>query len=175
MVKAKKPSAQQPQILRIASQKMAVVETRGDPNVVAQQAMPALYGSAYTLKFDLKKKGIDFKVGAPRARWPNVHLAPKKEWIGIWGLPIPPGTRSLPQKVPGQTVKIETWKYGTVAQILHLGPYSAEEATVRRLHEFIAASGYEIAGIHEEEYLTRPTAKVPKTIIRYPIKKKRKK
>jgi len=59
-----------------------------------------------------------------------------------------------------------------VAQILHIGPYSEETATVERLHKFIAENGYKIAGIHEEEYLTKPEAKVQRTIIRYPIKKK---
>lgn len=39
------------------------------------------------------------------------------------------------------------------------------------LHSFIAKQGYEIAGGHEEEYLTRPTSKVIKTIIRYPVRK----
>jgi len=34
------------------------------------------------------------------------------------------------------------------------------------------SSGYEIGGVHEEEYLTTPDAKVPKTIIRYAVKKK---
>jgi hypothetical protein len=33
-------------------------------------------------------------------------------------------------------------------------------------------SGYEIAGPHEEEYLSRPDAKVVKTIIRYAVRKK---
>lgn len=55
-------------------------------------------------------------------------------------------------------------------QIPHLEPYSEEPPTIARLHEFIAANGYQIAGDHEEEYLTRPTAKVPKTIIRYPVR-----
>jgi len=43
---------------------------------------------------------------------------------------------------------------------------------VERLHKFIEDSGYEIVGAHEEEYLTTPDAKVPKPIIRYPVKKK---
>jgi len=161
-----------PQIIKMPSQKMAVVHTEGDPNVVARKALPALYGSVYTLKFSLKKQGSDFKVGALRARWPNAHLAPKNKWIGLWGLPIPSETKTLPQKVAGVEVKIETWKYGTVAQILHVGPYSEELPTVQRLHQFISESGYEIAGAHEEEYLTRPTAKSPKTLIRYPIRKR---
>jgi len=74
--------------------------------------------------------------------------------------------------MPNVEVKIETWEYGTVAQILHLGPYDQEYPTVERLHKFIADSGYELAGPHEEEYLTSPDAKVQKTIIRYPIRKK---
>jgi effector-binding domain-containing protein len=40
------------------------------------------------------------------------------------------------------------------------------------LHKFIEENGCEIAGTHEEEYLTCPDAKVVKPLIRYPIKKK---
>jgi hypothetical protein len=134
--------------------------------------LPALYGSVYTLKFDLKKKGLPtFKVSGLRARYPDAHLVPKEEWTIIVGLPIPEDTNSLPQKVPNIEVKIEPWQYGTVAQILHLGPYDQECPTVERLHQYIKDSGYEVAGVHEEEYLTTPDAKVIKTIIRYPIKK----
>jgi hypothetical protein len=135
--------------------------------------MPALYGSVYTLKFGLKKKGLPtFKVSGLRARYPDVLTAPKSEWTHIIGLPIPEDTTSLLQKVPGIEVKIETWPYGTVAQILHLGAYDQEGPTVERLHGFIEDSGYEIAGDHEEEYLTRPDARVVKTIIRYEVRKK---
>lgn len=172
MAKQKATPGQDPQIVEMPPQKMAVVYTEGDPNAVAAQALSALYGSVYTLKFDLKKKGIDFKVGPPRARWPNAHLVPKDQWTGIWGLPIPNDTTSLPQKVPGTEIKIEVWEYGTVAQVLHVGPYDAEMPTVQRLHAFITEQGYEIAGVHEEEYLTTPKAKVQKTIIRYAIRKK---
>jgi len=167
------PKATDPQILDMPAQTMAVVRTEGDPNTTAQAAIGALYGAVYTLKFDLKKKGLtDFKVCGLRARWPNAPSAPKDKWIGIWGLPVPDSTKKVPQKNPDIEVKIEKWKYGKVAQILHLGPYSEEGPTIQRLHDLIAESGYEIAGDHEEEYLTRPTAKVPKTIIRYPVRRK---
>jgi len=169
----RKPSKAEPQVLEMPSQKMAVVYAQGAPDKVFPEVMPALYGSVYTLKFDLKKKGLPtFKVSGLRARYPNAHLVPKEEWIHIIGLPIPEDTTSLPQKVPGTEVKIETWEYGTVAQILHLGPYDQEQPTVERLHQFIEENGYEIAGLHEEEYLTHPDVKVPKTIIRYPINKR---
>ncbi len=170
---APRKSKTDPQILEMPPQKMAVVYGKGAPDKVFPELMPALYGSVYTLKFDLKKKELPaFKVSGLRARYPDAHLVPIEEWTHIIGLPIPEGTTSLPQKVPSIEVKIETWEYGTVTQILHLGAYDQEYATVERLHKFIEDSGYEIAGVHEEEYLTSPDAKVVKTIIRYPIKKK---
>ena len=170
----RKLSKTDPVILGMPSQKMAVVNGKGAPDKVFPELMPALYGSVYTLKFDLKKKGLEtFKVSGLRARYPDVHLVTKKdEWTNIIGLPVPEDTDSLPQKVAGIEVRLETWGYGTVAQILHLGAYNQEEATVKRLHEFVAASDYEVTGAHEEEYITRPDAKVVKTIIRYPVKKK---
>ena len=168
-----KSSKLDPQILEMPAQKMAVVYAKGAPDKVFSEFMPALYGSVYTLKFDLKKKGLPtFKVSGLRARYPDAHLVPKEEWTVLIGLPIPEDTTSLPQKAPNIEVKIESWQYGTVAQILHLGPYDQEYATVERLHQFIADNGYEIAGVHEEEYLTRPDAKVIKTLITYQIKKK---
>ena len=60
----------------------------------------------------------------------------------------------------------------TVAQIVHLGSYRTEAKTIEKLLKFIAEEGLEIAGVHEEEYLTRPGAKVQKTIIRYPVRKR---
>lgn len=165
-------TATEPEILTKKPQKMVVVYTKGDPNKEASKAMPALYGSVYKLRFELKRKGITFKVEKLRARWPDAHILPKDQWTGIWGLPVPEDTTNLPQKSPGIEVKLEIWNYGTVAQILHLGSYAEEGPTVKRLHEFISNTGYEIAGVHEEEYLTTPKAKVQKTLIRYPVKKK---
>ncbi|MBI4233362.1 MAG: GyrI-like domain-containing protein [Chloroflexi bacterium] len=172
MAPARAASKKGPHLVEMPTQKMAVIYTKGDPTTVAPQALPHLYGSVYTLRFDLKKKGGDFKVSGLRARWPNAHLAPKNDWIGIWGLPIPDDTTALPQKDPGVEVKIEVWEYGTAAQVLHIGPYETEMPAVERLHRFIAESGYEIAGDHEEEYLTSPRAKVQKTLIRYPVRRK---
>ena len=162
-----------PAILEMPSQKMAVVQGKGSPDKVFSKIFPALYGSVYTLKFDLKKRGLEsFKVSCPRARYPNAHLSPKGEWLIIAGIPVPENTSSLPQKEPDTEVKLETWEYGTVAQILHLGPYDQETKTIQRLQQFITDNGYEMAGPHEEEYQSRPDAKVIKTLIRYQVKKK---
>ncbi len=169
----RKSSKLDPVILEMPAQKMAVVHLKGAPDKIFSVAMPAMYGSAYTLKFDLKKKGLEtFKIEPPRARYPDANIKSKDSWTIDMGIPVPEDTASLPQKVPTPPVKLETWEYGTVAQILHLGSYDSEGESIVRLQQFIKDSGYEIAGPHEEEYLTRPEAKVVKTIIRYRIKKK---
>ncbi len=160
-----------PEIIEMRTQKMAVVVSKGDPNVAAKKVLPTLFGSVYKLKFELKKKDVQFKVGRLRARWPDAHLAPKGQWTGIWALPVPEEVTEVPQKAPEPKVRLENWEYGTVAQMLHIGPYRTEHETVMRLRQFIKDNGYEIAGSHEEEYLTSPKAKVQRTLIRYPVKK----
>ena len=162
-----------PEILEMPSQKMAVVYGRGDPNSVFPQLMPALYGSVYTLRFDRKKQGLTvFKVTGLRGRYPDAPDVAKDQWTMVIGLPVPDDVAALPQKVEGVEVKLETWRYGTVAQVLHLGSYADEDDSVARLHAFVEDSGYEIAGVHEEEYLTSPGSKVQKTIVRYPVRRK---
>lgn len=169
----RKSSKTEPQIVEMPAQKMAVVYGKGRPDKVFSEVFPALYGSVYTLKFSLKKDGLPtFKISAPRSRYPDGLLVPMEQWTIITGIPVPEGTTSLPQKVPAVEVKLETWEYGTVAQILHIGAYDQEKPTVERLQKFVEDSGYQIAGAHEEEYLTKPDAKVVKTIIRYPVRKK---
>ncbi len=165
----------EPRLRRMPPTRMAVVHTRGDPNVVGKDVFPALYGAVYTLKFDHKKKGKDdVPVAAPRARWPDADKrVPKERWRGIWGLPVPARTRSVPQKLPAVPVAVESWTYGMVAEILHKGSYASETGSIERLRAFIQASGYEIVGPHEEEYLSRPNVKEPKTVIRYEVRKKR--
>lgn len=43
----------EPKAVEMPAQRMAVVTTIGDPNSVSQDAMKALYGAAYSLKFAL--------------------------------------------------------------------------------------------------------------------------
>jgi hypothetical protein len=155
---------------------MAVIYVKGDPSVVCSKYLPALYTTVYGIKKILKTQGVDFKVGKLRARWPGVENLPKEEWLGIYALPIPEVTKSLPlqNKVQGVGVKIEEWKYGTVAQILHEGPYTEEKPTIDRLHKFIEEGGYRITGYHEEEYIKGPLRTKPEkyqTIIRCRIEK----
>ena len=164
----------EPQITTLPARTMAVVRTTGDPAETGARAFPALYGAAYALKFALKKQGITFAVEPPCARWfngPDWRAVPRSEWTAAWALPLPDGTTEVTQKDPAVPVVIETWEYGSVAQVLHLGTYAEEEPTIEKLHAFIAEQGLEIAGPHEEIYLSRPGAANQKTIVRYQVRR----
>ncbi len=170
---ARKLPPTEPRLVEMPAQKMAVVTGKGTPQEVFPKLMPALYGSVFILKMALKKAGKEtFTVSGLRGRYPDAGQVDMKDWTMILALPVPNDTTSLPQKVPGVEVKLETWDYGTVAQVLYLGPYDAETPTIEKLIKFVQDNGYEITGYHEEEYLTRPDVKVPKTIIRYEVRKK---
>lgn len=113
---------------------------------------------------------------APRARWSVAFDAKKEDWIGVYGLPVSDTVRELPAPKKDLQVKLTTWEYGTVAEILHIGPYSQETPTIEELKSFIAANGYEITGDHEEEYLKGPGLWPTDphkyyTIIRYRVQK----
>jgi hypothetical protein len=172
---ATKRASTEPEIVDLPARTMAVVRTVGDPTELGARVFKALYGSAYRLKVALKKQGVEYRIEPPRARWfagENWREVPREKWEAAWALPVPDGTTSIPQKEPDPPVVVETWEYGTVAQVLHLGDYATEEPTIERLHGFIAEQGYEIAGPHEEEYVSRPGAKQQKTVIRYHVRRR---
>ena len=52
-------------------------------------------------------------------------------------------------------VSLETWEYGEVAEVVHVGPYTNEENDITRLQTFVATSGFRVIGDHEEEYSSR--------------------
>lgn len=156
----------EPQINKMPQQKMLAVEAKGDPNVVGQEAFSLLFRTFFSLK------GV--RISPPRARWLNLFIDPKEEWVGLYALPLPESITELPSEVEG--VRIEYWDYGEVAEILHIGPYSEETPTIIKLHKFIQEKDYQISGPHEEVYLKGPgMASDPSeywTIIRYQVKKK---
>jgi len=59
-----------------------------------------------------------------------------------------------------------------VAQVLYLGPYSGERATIEALHGAISAAGLRPRGRHHELYLGDPTRSAPeklRTLLRQPV------
>ena len=74
--------------------------------------------------------------------------------------------------------RLEKFTEGCCAQIMHIGAYDDEPATIAILEKFIDESGYKIdftsTRHHHEIYLGDPRKIAPeklKTVIRYPILK----
>jgi hypothetical protein len=165
----------EPRIREIPRQKMLVSRTTGDPSEDGGKAVGALFKMLYKIKRSVKNA----KPSAPRARWPVTFDKSREEWVGLWSLPVPEEVKELPEQKEGaQKVTLEYWDYGTVAEILHTGSYADEKPTIDKLYAFIDAQGYEIAGLHEEEYAKGPGMFFKGnpgkylTVIRYQVKKK---
>lgn len=168
-----------------------MIDGRGDPNKSKefQSAVEALYGAAYTIKFSLKKAkiGLEYSIPPLEGLWwmkGKFDAKNKKAWQWTLMLTQPPHvsekhvedavkTLSAKKQNPSlQKIRLELFDEGICAQILHIGPYSAEEKTIKRLHDFILEAGCESHGKHHEIYLSDPrktAASKLKTIIRQPI------
>ena len=166
---------------------------RGEPGGEAYKAaMDALYGLSYTLKFKCKEEGRDFTVMALEGLWwfddPEASFdeVPREEWSWKSMIRQPDFvTAEMQEEVRPQVrekksvpevdeVILEAFHEGLSAQIMHIGPYSEEEPTIAKLHEFIRENGYRTRGHHHEIYLSDPRRAAPerwRTIIRQPIEK----
>ena len=68
-------------------------------------------------------------------------------------------------------LRLEEFSEGECAQILHVGPFSAEGPTIEKLHEYILRHG-SLTGKHHEIYLSDVRRADPskwKTILRQPM------
>jgi hypothetical protein len=190
-----RPSATKPELVKVPPLVYIRMDGAGDPNTSAEfrNAIGALYGVAYTLKFTLKKeRGMDFRVmplsGLFHAVDPTVFLQGNKHsWTWTLMIPLPSfvtaadvskaraqaGQRENASPALG-LVKRAVVKEGLCAQILHRGPYAAEKPTIEKLHAFIREKGMAFRGSHHEIYISDPNRSAPekmKTIIRQPVKK----
>jgi hypothetical protein len=166
----------EPKISVKKDQKMLVVEAKGDPKVVGGKA----FGLLFQLYYRMPETPKGPMQPAPRARWPIPQAeAPKSTWIGAYALPVPETIEEIPpyEAQEGLKASLTTWEYGTVAEILYIGPYDREEPTINRLLDFIKEKGYVTVGDHEEEYIKGPSMygkddpEKYVTIIRYRVKK----
>ena len=87
-----------------------------------------------------------------RVRFPDAHLLPVEEWTAVVGLPVPETTKLMPQRIGAPEVHLETWEYGTVAQLCHGAGRRRNEHPVEELLRFIEDRDHVIIGVHEEEY-----------------------
>jgi len=170
-----------------------MIDSRGDPNtsVEFQQAIEALYGVAYTLKFMMKleKELLDYPVMGLEGLWWAQDMeafcrGDKSDWLCTLMIMQPEAivqeyVTEAQEKVREKKnppaldkLRLEWFEEGKCAQIMHRGPYAEEGPTVAKLHEFIAAGGLRLRGKHHEVYLTDPRRCKPqnmKTVLRQPV------
>jgi len=187
-----KPSAKKVEIVNVPIMNYLIVDGDGGPNAQSfQEAIEALYGLSYTLKFMIKKgkEGVDYGVLPLEALWwvddmSKFSVEDKDSWK--WTLMImqpkyvtlnlvEEAIEQLKKKknpVALSKVKFEDFEEGKVAQIMHIGPFSEEGPTVQKVHAFIEANKEKLTGKHHEIYLSDIRKAAPekwKTIIRQPM------
>lgn len=170
-----------------------MVDGTGDPNGQSfQEAVGTLYTVGYTMKFAFKnEKAIDYPVSALEGLWDAGDMEDFASgnraawrWTLFMILPdvvtkkdVAAAVASAKEKAKFPRfpeVRLERFAEGLCAQVMHLGPYSAEAPTIEALHRFIGEQGYVLRGRHHEIYLGDPRRAKPeklRTIIRQPVKR----
>lgn len=182
-----------PSFVEVPEMGFLMIDGQGNPNTVPEfrDAVEALYGLSYTLKFSIKRAnpGDDFKVMPLEGLWwmaggGPFNMETKEEWrwtLMIGQADVVTADRVVAAQEELRTkrsspaladVRFERWCEGAAAQILHVGPYDAEAATLEKLHEFVREHGRKLHGKHHEIYLSDPRRCAPeklKTILRHPV------
>ena len=182
-----------PALVQVPELRFLMIDGHGDPNSSPDYpaAVEALYTVAYTIRFALKRgpAAVDAPVMPLEGLWwvPDMRafsVEDKASWDWTMMIALPPQATSdvvadaraaAKRKKALDTigrVREESLAEGLAAQVLHVGPYSAEGPTIERLHGFIAAQGCRLTGKHHEIYLGDPRRAAPeklRTIIRQPV------
>lgn len=158
---------------RLPKRTVVTITAVGSPAKVFTRVLPLLYGTAYGTKFKVfRPKGKKLVIGHLVSAYPNGLNQAMSKWTIVTDLEVSDFVKAsdLLQKDPTQPVKLAKRPAALVAQILHVGPYSKEGPTIKKLLAFIKEQKLKIIGPHEEVYLTMPGPKA-KTVIRYAVKR----
>ncbi len=192
----------QPEIVTLPAANYIAVRGQGNPNDEGgsyQQAIGILYAVAYTLKMsyktDYRIEGFfEYVVPPLEGFWwqEGVHGVDYTDksafrWISVIRLPDfitekdfawAVETASKKKKMDCTPAEFLTIKEGLCVQVMHMGSYDDEPATVAVMDRYIRENGYEddfsATRLHHEIYLSDPRKTPPekrKTIIRHPIRK----
>jgi hypothetical protein len=196
------PSARQVAVVEVPEFQFAMVdgeiEAGASPGTspAFQQAVEALYGISYTLKFASKLRKVDpidytvmaleglwwveggefseFDINNPSGwRWTAMILQPDHISPEMFQESLEQLRKKKPS--PGlDLLRLERFQEGLCMQIMHIGPYAAEPANLARMEAFARDNGYRKRGKHHEIYLGDPRRSDPaklKTVLRYPIER----
>ena len=170
-----------------------MLDGHGDPNTAQEyaDAIQALYSMAYTIKFALKAKGVEFSVAPLEGLWWVPDMAQFSDQDkGAWDwtmmifqpdavtAEIVETARAEALKKKGlpalEKVRLATYHEGLSVQTLYLGAYADEGPTIAAMHRFAEEQGYTLHGKHHEIYMGDPRRSAPeklKTVIRQPVRK----
>ena len=191
-----------PEIITMPKMNYIAVRGKGNPNDADgeyQKAVGILYAVAYTLKMswktDYKIDGFfEYVVPPLEGFWwqdgiTGVDYSSKAtfNWISVIRLPDfitkdnfnwAVETASKKKNIDCSKAEFLTIDEGLCVQIMHIGSYDNEPASVKLMDDFIKSEGYENdltdSRLHHEIYLSDPRKTSPekcKTVIRHPIKK----
>ena len=190
-----------PEIVRVPKANYIAVRGKGDPNEPGgayQQAIGVLYAVAYTIKMSYKTDHridgfFEYVVPPLEGFWwqegvCGIDYTDKSSfcWISVIRLPDfvtkadfdwAVEAASKKKKLDCSKAEFLTVDEGLCVQILHIGAFDNEPATVALMEDYLAANGYENdfseTRLHHEIYLS-DARKVPperwKTVIRHPIR-----
>ncbi len=190
------PSAKAFAMVDVPPLQFLMVDGKGSPDQDAEteyaQALAALYPMAFKLKFLSKSKyQRDYVVPPLQALWwaddMNVFLTGDKDawqwtamimqpdWIETDDVEEIRQTVSESADLPALSkLRLDGYHEGQSVQILHIGPYSEEGPTLKRLHsEYLPQNGLVENGHHHEIYLGDPRKTAPeklKTVLRQPVR-----
>ncbi len=191
-----------PEIVNVPKASYIAVRGTGDPNEEGgayQQAISVLYAVAYTLKMsyktDYKMEGFfEYVVPPLEGFWwqdgiAGVDYSNKDTfcWISVIRLPDFVTEKDFAwavemaakkKKLDCSSAEFLTIDEGLCVQIMHLGAFDDEPATVALMDEYLAENGYvnDFAAdrMHHEIYLSDARKVAPekwKTVIRHPVRK----
>ena len=194
-----------PMIIEVPPISYLMIDGKGNPNTSEEykHAIEVLYGISFTIKMS-KKNGMqpegyfDYVVPPLEGLWSVadskfVGTTPIEDkdlfmWTSMirqpefvtqevfeWAKEV---LRKKKPELDVSVARLETLDEGLCAQVLHIGPFDDELATIQMLGEYIIEQGYQndIDNYrrHHEIYLSDPRKCSPdklKTVIRHPIKK----
>jgi hypothetical protein len=160
------------------------------------EATEVLYGLSYTLKFMLKKRktsAIDYPVMPLQGLWwvedGFFDITVKDNWFYTLMIMKPDvvtkelfeEAREQVRKKKGDSpmlskLRLDSFEEGLCVQVMHIGPYATEPATIDRMREFMSENGLRDNvgpnGKHHEIYLSDPRKAAPdkmKTVLRHPV------
>lgn len=194
--------SKKPSIVTIPKMNFVAVRGEGDPNAEGgayKRAIETLYALSFTIKMsklgDKRIEGyFDYVVPPLEGFWRQhgggaIDYSDKSgfEWISVIRLPDFVTKTDFDwavetaQKKKGKdfsAAEFLTLEEGLCVQIMHIGSYDSEPATIALMDDFIAQNGYvndfSNERRHHEIYLSDPRrakSEGLKTVIRHPIRK----